>query len=220
MSERGIDYLNGDRRRKYDIAISSTALAAAAIPAGAIALKNAQDYGWRNIFYRQHRAWGGESGFELTKFRTLPVNSDVGGYAIQDERSSRFANFLRRTGGDEIPQLASVLLGDMTVFGIRVTLQDELDARQEVDKPLFEDWHAAYQAIRPALTSPGALWWHASDLGEMERPEYLVEVMRRDLDYIENASLGEDLKLMASAPLYIGRAAMQFMQSSEAGSTQ
>ena len=93
---------------------------------------------------------------------------------------------MRKYRLDELPQFWNVLIGDMSLVGPRP--EREYYIRQIIAR------HPAYSLIhqvRPGITSWGMVkYGYASDVDQMlERLEY-------DLLYIENVSLGVDLKIL------------------------
>jgi len=72
------------------------------------------------IFYARERMGLGGRPFRLLKFRSMRVDAEADLRAIGfDTRRTSVGTFLRRTSLDELPQLFSVLTGDMSLVGPR-----------------------------------------------------------------------------------------------------
>jgi lipopolysaccharide/colanic/teichoic acid biosynthesis glycosyltransferase len=84
---------------------------------------------------------------------------------------------------DELPQLFNVLRGDLSVVGPRPELVSVI--RDE-----YEPWQYRRHAVKPGLTGV----WQVSDRGESR----LHECTELELTYLEDISLGNDLRLMAA----------------------
>ncbi len=87
-----------------------------------------------NPFYSQERTGLKGSRFKIVKLRTMKKNAENGGAVWSKSNDSRITNIgkiLRRTRIDEIPQLISVIKGDMSLIGPR-------PERPEIDKVLYE----------------------------------------------------------------------------------
>ena len=84
------------------------------------------------IFYKQIRTGQDEINFEIIKLRTMKINAEDEGpqwSRVGDKRITKFGRILRLTRIDELPQLISVLKGDMSLIGPR-------PERPEIDKEL------------------------------------------------------------------------------------
>ena len=98
-----------------------------------------------------------------------------------DPRVTKVGAFIRKTSIDELPQFWNVLKGDMSLIGTRPPTEDE-----------FEQYEAQYKrrlSIKPGITG----MWQAmgrSDITDFE------DVMALDLQYIDNWSIGLDLKIL------------------------
>ena len=102
-----------------------------------------------------------------------------------DPRVTRVGRFLRRTGLDELPEILSIWKGDMSLVGPRALPVDEqLHLEQQI--PNFGD---RLNAV-PGLTG----------LAQLRNPEDdPVEKLRYDLEYIEQASLLLDVRLLVAS---------------------
>ena len=73
------------------------------------------------VFYRQERVTQYGRRFRIHKFRTMVQNADKGSQITvnHDSRITRVGRFIRNCRLDEIAQLIDVLLGDVTLVGVR-----------------------------------------------------------------------------------------------------
>ena len=99
----------------------------------------------------------------------------------RDPRVTRFGSLLRRTSLDELPQLVNVLKGDMSLVGPRPE-QVELVAR-------YHPEHRFRLVVKPGLTGPMQVFGR----GELTFDERLAV----ERDYIENLTIGRDLRILA-----------------------
>ena len=151
------------------------------------------------VFYRQTRVGKDGRDFRIFKFRTMRTDADKGSLITVggcDSRITRAGLFLRKTKIDELPQLINVLLGDMSFVGPRP------EVRRYVDLYTPEQLHVL--DVRPGITDPASIKYRNESelLGSVDDPlRYYVEVIMPDklaisLDYVQNASLIGDLKLI------------------------
>jgi O-antigen biosynthesis protein WbqP len=127
--------------------------------------------------------------FAMPKFRTMRTGApDVATHLLAepDRWMTRLGPFLRRSSLDELPQLWSVLKGDMSLVGPRPALfnQDDLVALRT---------EAGVDALRPGLTG----WAQVNGRDELPIPEKV----RLDREYLERMSLAFDLRIMAETAL-------------------
>lgn len=173
-------------KRSLDIIVSGLMLAVAAplMLLCAIAIK-LEDRG--PIFYRQRRV--GEEGreFDMLKFRTLFANADdLFATHSEDELITRVGRVLRKTHLNELPQLAQVLRGQMSLVGPRPeppSLVEELSGRV----PFYE---------RRGLVKPGLTGWAQVRCGYAGSHYGTAWKMCHDLYYIKHRSARFDLMIL------------------------
>lgn len=109
-------------KRAFDIFASFAALVVLSPLLVLIALLVRVD-GGSGVLFRQVRVGVRGEEFTILKFRTMRPSSDLESQTrwniANDSRVSPVGKFLRRTSLDELPQLWSILKGDMTVVGPR-----------------------------------------------------------------------------------------------------
>jgi exopolysaccharide biosynthesis polyprenyl glycosylphosphotransferase len=193
-------------KRIFDASLAALALLVLSPVLVGIAVAILLDTG-RPIFFAQTRAGQFGRPFRMLKFRTMVADAEeilAGLISIEtleppmfklrdDPRVTRVGHFLRRTSLDELPQLINVLKGDMSIVGPRPE-QVELVAR-------YSDADRFLLAVKPGLTGPMQIYGRAE----------LTFVERRavERDYVENISVGRDLRILALtvAPVVSGRGA-------------
>ena len=147
------------------------------------------------VFYAHTRKGKNRSDIKIYKFRTMYSNSDEIFESFSDEqkeeyyknfkldndpRVTKIGDFLRRTSLDEIPQLANVLKGDLSLVGPRPIVEKEICKYGQYADKLF--------SVIPGITG----YWQShgrSDTSYEERIEM-------DMYYIDNRSILLDIKIM------------------------
>ncbi|HEV2729422.1 MAG TPA: sugar transferase, partial [Terriglobales bacterium] len=167
------------------------------------------------VLFRQRRVGEHGKPFTLLKFRTMHVNNDasehkayvrqlIAGQAVKqptngngqrkgsgifkltnDARVTPVGSVLRRTSLDELPQLANVLLGEMSLVGPRPPLPYEVEA--------YATWHRRrLLEAKPGITG---LWQvHGRCRVGFD------EMVRLDLRYARDCSPWLDLKILLRTP--------------------
>ncbi len=163
-------------KRVIDIA-GATVLLAALLPVTVVvAAATYVDVGAPALFWQQRMGRHGRK-FLLYKFRTYHAPFDKAGRPIPEERRlSRIGRLIRSTRLDEIPQLYSVLVGDMSLIGPRPLLPHDQpkDPRTRL------------------LVRPGITGWAQINGGTAIGPE---EKDALDIWYIRHASLMLDIRI-------------------------
>jgi lipopolysaccharide/colanic/teichoic acid biosynthesis glycosyltransferase len=131
------------------------------------------------ILFWQRRAGLGGRDFQFYKIRTLkPEFDQVGQRVPQERRLSWIGRLLRQTRLDELPQLLSVIEGNMSLIGPRPLL-----LRDQPQDP------SVRLMVRPGITG-----WAQVNGGTLLSPE---EKEALDAWYVGHASLWLDLRIMA-----------------------
>ena len=147
------------------------------------------------VFFVQERVGLNRRRFHAYKFRTMVAGAEDMQDDLEhlneaegpifkienDPRLTRLGRWLRHVSLDELPQLANVLLGDMSLVGPRpLPVRDvsRIDVR----------WHKRRFSVKPGIT---CLWQV-----ENRAPKF-DEWIRADMEYIDNWSLALDLKILA-----------------------
>jgi exopolysaccharide biosynthesis polyprenyl glycosylphosphotransferase len=193
LREHALHGLNRWIKRSIDIVVSAAALLVAAPIMVLVALAVCLD-SRGPIFFPQERVGLKGRVFRIYKVRsmhvgadrmlnTLQQNNEAGGVIFKmknDPRRTRVGRIIRKLSLDEVPQLWNVLVGDMSIVGPRPPFPREV--------ALYEDWHHRRLEVVPGLTG----LWQVS--GRSDIP--FDEMVMLDLYYIENWSLGLDLKII------------------------
>lgn len=106
-------------KRSADVVLAATALTLLVPLLAAVWIAVRVVMG-RPVFFVDTRAGKDARPIRILKFRSMRQAVDAGGTPLPDaERLGPFGRFLRRSSLDELPQLVSVLVGDMSVVGPR-----------------------------------------------------------------------------------------------------
>ncbi|HEX7135012.1 MAG TPA: sugar transferase [Iamia sp.] len=161
------------------------------------------------VFFTQRRLGQGGRIIHVRKFRSMAPDAEdrlrsdpelfdryvANGFKLpseEDPRLSRWGRFLRSSSLDELPQLVSVLRGDMSMVGPRPIVEPELIEYTS------RGAHDAFLAARPGLTG----LWQVSGRSSLSYDQR-VEL---DLRYLADQSLLTDLKIVArTARVVVGR---------------
>jgi exopolysaccharide biosynthesis polyprenyl glycosylphosphotransferase len=182
-------------KRVLDVVIAGTCLGVSAPILGLVALA-VKFSSPGPILFRQRRVGQNGREFDVLKFRTLRDNdqSDTQWSVIGDTRFTPIGRFLRRTSLDELPQLWSVVRGDMSLVGPRP------------ERPFFSDrFSTAVEGYKHRHRLPVGLTGWAQVHGL--RGDTSIEARARfDNHYIENWSIWRDFVIL-------GRTAVEVMRS-------
>lgn len=156
------------------------------------------------IFYEWNVVGLNKKPFRSWKFRTMVQNADqlkeklikmneMRGPVFKikyDPRITKVGKYLRKFSLDELPQLWSVLKGDMSIVGPRPPLQSEIIK--------FESWHRRKLSMKPGITC----MWQVKGRNVINNFDDWAKL---DLQYIDNWSIWLDLKIFFLTPLAVFR---------------
>lgn len=137
------------------------------------------------VFYGQDRTADLGSTFTVLKFRTMYVDSESA-EPVDDEENDRITpvgRLLRESHLDELPQLWSILIGDMSVVGPRAVWTDEESLLEAQAGGWRKRWF-----VKPGLTGLAQV----NDVSSTD-PETKLQY---DLEYIRRQSFWFDLKIV------------------------
>lgn len=142
----------------------------------------------RPVLFRQTRPGLDARPFDVLKFRTMTDQRDEHGELLKDEyRLNRVGRLLRATSLDELPQLWSVLKGDMSLVGPRPLLMRYL--------PRYTPEQMRRHEVKPGVTG----WAQVNGRNAISWEEKFA----LDLWYVEHRSLWLDLKILGLTVLRV-----------------
>lgn len=147
------------------------------------------------LFFKQKRVGKNGRYFYIYKFRSMYVDAEERKAALMaqnemnglmfkmddDPRITKIGKFIRKTSIDELPQFINVLKGDMSLVGTRPPTVNEFKQ--------YEGHHKRRLSMKPGITG----MWQAYGRNSVKDFE---DVVKMDLDYIDNWSLGLDIKIL------------------------
>jgi len=175
------------QKRAVDVAITLPVLIALAPLLAVLALAVRITSG-SPVFYRQQRMGLDGHVFDMIKFRTMRDDAEAETGPVwtseDDPRRTRVGSFLRATNLDELPQIWNVLKGDMSVVGPRPERPVFIE-RFKREVPGYMLRHK----VKAGLTGWAQVHGWRGDTSLHERIEH-------DIYYIQNWSLGLDLRIL------------------------
>jgi sugar transferase (PEP-CTERM system associated) len=142
------------------------------------------------IIYRQERVGLGGRSFMCLKFRSMRTDAEKDGVARwaakNDARVTRIGAFIRKTRIDELPQLLSVLKGEMSLVGPRPE-RPSFVAQLKEQIPFYDVRHS----VKPGVTGWAQVRYsYGASLEDARRKHQF------DLYYVKNNSLFLDLLVL------------------------
>jgi undecaprenyl phosphate N,N'-diacetylbacillosamine 1-phosphate transferase len=133
------------------------------------------------VLFCQERIGKDAKIFKMYKYRSMTNELDeFGDFLSEEKRLTKFGKFIRSTSIDELPELFSILLGDMSFIGPRPL--------RSVDLPYFKLEERDIHTVSGGLIPPDVLSGRAITTYE-EQFEY-------ELYYARNVSLLLDIKII------------------------
>ncbi len=147
------------------------------------------------LFFSQIRVGKNGRRFRIYKFRSMYVDAEERKKELMaqnemkgpmfkmehDPRITKVGRFIRKTSIDELPQFWNILKGEMSLVGTRPPTEEEF--RQ------YKGYHRRRLSATPGLTG----LWQVSGRSNTKDFE---EIVRMDVEYIDNWSLKEDIKIL------------------------
>ena len=157
-------------QRALDVVLAAAGLTLCALPMAAAALAVALSAPGEPVLFRQTRLGRYEAPFTLYKFRSM----------TRDGRVTAVGRFLRASSMDELPQLAQVLTGTMSLIGPRPLIPQE--------EPIHALRRAAgVYCLRPGLTG-------LAQVSGRDRVDGATKAAL-DRDYLDNLSFAQDWRI-------------------------
>ena len=158
------------------------------------------------VLYRGVRAGRGGRPFRIMKFRTMVVDAERRGgpsTADDDPRLTQVGAFMRRYKLDELPQLFSVLIGQMSLVGPRPEVLSEVaeytaEQRQVLElRPGITDWASLWNV------DEGAVLVGSDDPHQLYKERIQPTKLALQLKYYRERSLATDLRIIVYTLLRI-----------------
>lgn len=181
------DLFNRIIKRTFDLVCGTLALLIALIPMVVIAviIKCTSE---GPVIFSQVRVGLHNKEFKMYKFRSMTVQSEASEKkawtTANDARVTKIGRIIRKTSLDELPQLFNVLKGDMSLIGPRPERPFFVEKfKEEIPRYMIK------HQVRPGMSGWAQVNGYRGDTSIRKRIEC-------DLYYIENWSLGLDIKIM------------------------
>ena len=148
-------------------------------------------------FYKQERI--GKDGkrlicYKIQAMRPPQSEAEVNDKKLDQLRLTQFGRWLRIHGLDEIPQIANIILGQMSFIGPRPLLEKNIrqieDENQEYSN-LIKKWEVERSKVRPGLSG----WHQIHSLGP--------RIVKYDLEYLSRPMVGKQIKIFFASVIIL-----------------
>ena len=144
------------------------------------------------VLFKQKRVGLHKRHFNILKFRTMRIDTprDVPTHLLENPEQyiTKIGKFLRKTSLDELPQIAQIFRGKMSIIGPRPALWNQYDLIAERDKYGAND-------IRPGLTG----WAQVNGRDTIE----IADKAQYDGQYTKKLSFWFDVKVLWRSVLVV-----------------
>lgn len=170
-------------KRAFDLVLTIPAMVVLALPLLGVGLWIRATSPGPALYWSQRVGAGGRL-FPMPKFRSMRTDTPaVATHLLQDPEAwlTPIGGFLRRSSIDELPQLLSIIRGDMSIVGPRPALfnQDDLIALRQA---------CGADRLRPGLTG----WAQVNGRDEIPIPDKVA----LDAEYLERQSVAFDIRVI------------------------
>ena len=170
-------------KRLFDLVLALCAAVVLALPVALVAVavlltSTGPALYWSDRVGRRNRI------FKMPKFRSMRVGTPaVATHLLADAKShlTPIGSFLRKSSLDELPQLWSILVGDMSFVGPRPALFNQHDLIA------LRTQHGVHELV------PGLTGW-AQVNGRDELP--ILDKVKLDVEYLQRQSLWFDIRIL------------------------
>lgn len=144
------------------------------------------------ILFKQRRVGIRKSHFNILKFRTMRIDTpcDIPTHLLENPEQyiTKIGKFLRKTSLDELPQIAQIFTGKISIIGPRPALWNQYDLIAERDRYGAND-------IRPGLSG----WAQVNGRDTVE----IADKAWYDGEYAQNVSFSFDMKVLWQSVLVV-----------------
>lgn len=154
------------------------------------------------VFFEQVRVGKNGKRFVIYKFRSMSADAEQKKKELEkfnqcdgavfkmkdDPRITKIGKIMRKLSLDELPQMINVLKGEMSLVGTRPPTPDEVGK--------YQKWHHRRISIKPGITG----LWQVSGRNKITNFD---EIVKLDLKYIDNWSIGKDIKIICKTVLVL-----------------
>lgn len=170
-------------KRLFDLVLALCAAVVLALPVAVVAVA-VRLTSKGPALYWSDRVGQGNKIFKMPKFRSMRIGTPaVATHLLQDPKAhlTPIGSFLRKSSLDELPQLWSILVGDMSFVGPRPALFNQQDLIA------LRTQHGVHELV-PGLTG----WAQVNGRDELPIPEKV----KLDVAYLQRQSLWLDVRIL------------------------